>query len=341
MHGGVREDENMDLDLICPICGKQGYKLRLRDPIIKCDNCATQTGSICFVEGELITQDLLDKTAIYLFYHPLQEGYRCFLGSNDAYEEYKNNMSYIIHVLPEQVEAWYPRTFAQKIDCILLYVAERAEYYGQPLTFCGTQLAKILFANISQEDSMKLDNVTYVLRFLEKEDYIEKNGAVPYVADCLSKYYHTITLAPKALARVDELQKTLKDTKQVFIAMSFDKSLDKANKAIQKAISDNGYIPRRMDEYAHNNQIVPEMLYQIRQSKFIIADLTGGNNGAYYEAGYANGLGIPIILTCREDSFKKGTHFDVKQQATVIWENEDDLKNKLTTWIEATIGKAN
>ena len=331
----------MDLELICPICGKQRYKLRLRDPIIKCDNCATQTGSICFGEGELITQDLLDKTAIYLFYHPLQEGYRCFLGSNDAYEEYKNNMSYIIHVLPEQVEAWYPRTFAQKIDCILLYVAERAEYYGQPLTFCGTQLAKILFANISQEDSMKLDNVTYVLRFLEKEDYIEKNGAVPYVADCLSKYYHTITLTPKALARVDELQKTLKDTKQVFIAMSFDKSLDKANKAIQKAISDNGYIPRRMDEYAHNNQIVPEMLYQIRQSKFVVADLTGHNNGAYYEAGYANGLGIPIILTCREDSFKKGTHFDVKQQATVIWENEDDLKNKLKTWIEATIGKAN
>ena len=150
----------------------------------------------------------------------------------------------------------------------------------------------------------------------------------------------SFVLTPKAWQRIDLLQKTYQDTKQVFIAMSFDNSLDKANLSIQKAIEKNGYRPRRMDEYKHNKQIVPEMLYQIRQSLFVVADLTGHNNGAYYEAGYAAGLGKTVILTCREDSFKDGTHFDVKQQATVIWKDEKDLQDKLTTWIEATIGKA-
>ena len=40
-------------------------------------------------------------------------------------------------------------------------------------------------------------------------------------------------------------------------------------------------------EEEHNNQIVPEIFYEIRQSNYIIADLTGHRNGVYYEAGYA------------------------------------------------------
>ena len=346
MHCGVRKERNMELELICPICGKQGYKLRLRDPIIKCDNCATQTGSICFVEGELITQDLLDKTAIYLFYHPLQEGYRCFLGSNDAYEEYKNNMSYIIHVLPEQVEAWYPRTFAQKIDCILLYVAERAEYYGQPL-------ANILFAKISQEDSMKLDNVTYVLRFLEKEDYIEKKGGIPYAADCLSKYYHTITLTPKALARVDELQKDINNNKNIFVAISFAKEAEQTWDAITAAIEDKsiGFVDIAKKERIHNQQIMPHIMRLIRESRFLIMDITDPNYGAYYEAGYALGLGKEVIITCRKDvhdrkdfkcdkdvtcKFEEKAlkpHFDIAQKQILVWEDTADLTKQLKEWI--------
>ena len=119
--------------------------------------------------------------------------------------------------------------------------------------------------------------------------------------------------------------------------MSFAKSLDNAYLSIKQAIIKNEYLPVRMDKYKHNKQIVPEMLYQIKQSKFVIADLTDHNNGAYYEAGYAAALGKPVILTCKNDSFKSDTHFDVKQQATIIWKDEKDLEEQLTSWIEATI----
>lgn len=341
----------MYLDLICPICGEKKYRIPYDKQVAYCTNCNGQTGSILFLRGSNITQDLLNKTAIYLFYHPVKEYDRCFLGDNEAFEIASKEWKYFVQILPEQVEAWYPRTFAQKIDCILLYFAEHMKYNGEAIPYTLQMLKSLFFAktaNVLNNDvSETKQQVVYILNYLCEENYIKpksvkKDGGIyfsnPYVqmSDC-----EFITLTPKALARIDELQKTLKDTKQVFIAMSFDKSLDKANKAIQKAISDNGYIPRRMDEYAHNNQIVPEMLYQIRQSKFVVADLTGHNNGAYYEAGYASGIGKEVILTCKQDSFESDSHFDVKQQATVIWENEDDLKNKLTTWIEATIGKAN
>jgi len=43
-------------------------------------------------------------------------------------------------------------------------------------------------------------------------------------------------------------------------------------------------------------QIFQEILYEIRKSKFIIAELTGHNNRAYYEASYAAGLGRVIFL---------------------------------------------
>ncbi len=35
--------------------------------------------------------------------------------------------------------------------------------------------------------------------------------------------------------------------------------------------------------------------------RFMIADFTGHRGGVYFEAGFAHGLGIPVIWTCRED----------------------------------------
>ena len=341
----------------CPYCGKFYSKFLPWMNLCCCTQCMKNGKSICFSECEVPSQDLIDKALIYTIYHET-ESKQYFLGSKEEYEKISKQLKNTIyadvsfvHITPEQVEAWYPRTFAQKIDYILLYFAEHMKYNGEAIPYTLQMLKSLFFAktaNVLNNDvSETKQQVVYILNYLCEENYIKpksvkKDGGIyfsnPYVqmSDC-----EFITLTPKALARIDELQKTLKDTMQVFIAMSFDKSLDKANEAIQRAISDNGYMPRRMDEYAHNNQIVPEMLYQIRQSKFVVADLTGHNNGAYYEAGYASGIGKEVILTCKQDSFESDSHFDVKQLATVIWENEDDLKNKLKTWIEATIGKAN
>ena len=66
------------------------------------------------------------------------------------------------------------------------------------------------------------------------------------------------------------------------------------------------------------------MRVKIREAKFVIADLTRDNNGAYLEAGYAEGLGKPIVYICEKETFEdKKTHFDVNHCATVPWSKDD------------------
>ncbi len=58
----------------------------------------------------------------------------------------------------------------------------------------------------------------------------------------------------------------------------------------------------------------------IRRSKFVVADLTEGNHGAYWEAGLAEGLSKPVIYTCERGYFDSNrTHFDTNHRQTVVW----------------------
>jgi nucleoside 2-deoxyribosyltransferase len=140
---------------------------------------------------------------------------------------------------------------------------------------------------------------------------------------------------------VYELQKNQINSKQVFVAMSFSENMKEVQEKIEEGIRQAGYIPHVMNKSEHNNQIVPEILYQIKQSKFIVAEFSTNNNGAYYEAGYAAGLGKEVIHICNNDKFKEEGHFDIKQKSTVLWETVDDIQDALFRRIEATIGKNN
>ncbi len=62
------------------------------------------------------------------------------------------------------------------------------------------------------------------------------------------------------------------------------------------------------------------MRAQIRDAAFVIVDLTHDNAGAYWEAGYAEGLGKPVIYICEKSKFDSAkTHFDTNHCTTVVW----------------------
>jgi len=128
-------------------------------------------------------------------------------------------------------------------------------------------------------------------------------------------------------------------SKHAFVAMWFDSQNDNAWGKISKAIRDCGYNPMRIDKKEHNNQIVPEILFEIRQSDFIVADLTGNRNGVYYEAGYAQALGKEVIVTWKKtDEEEDQPHFDVAQKNMIRWDSEDELYEALVKRIKATVG---
>lgn len=63
---------------------------------------------------------------------------------------------------------------------------------------------------------------------------------------------------------------------------------------------------------------------QIKESKLLIADLSDDNNGAYWEAGIAEGSGIPVIYSCELQKFKElKTHFDTNHLTTAMWSIDD------------------
>lgn len=66
------------------------------------------------------------------------------------------------------------------------------------------------------------------------------------------------------------------------------------------------------------------MRAQIRDAAFVLVDLTHDNAGAYWEAGYAEGLGKPVIYICERGKFDTAkTHFDTNHCTTVLWTDEN------------------
>lgn len=68
----------------------------------------------------------------------------------------------------------------------------------------------------------------------------------------------------------------------------------------------------------------------------MVADFTGHRHGVYFEAGFAMGLGIPVIWLCQEDEIDK-THFDTRQYNHILWNSAEDLYQKLLNRIQATV----
>jgi nucleoside 2-deoxyribosyltransferase len=135
-----------------------------------------------------------------------------------------------------------------------------------------------------------------------------------------------------------EIEKELEMSysKQVFVAMWFDKSMDKAAKKIEEAIKDCGLKVMRIDRKEHNNEISGEILFEIINSRIVIADVTGQRNGVYFEAGFAHEQQKSVIWSCQSDDLKN-VHFDTRQYNHIKWDNEDDLYTKLKDRILATL----
>ena len=157
-------------------------------------------------------------------------------------------------------------------------------------------------------------------------------------------------LTAEGLRRLDDLG-FVTDTSQVFVAMWFSSQMETAyTLGFEPAISDNGFDALRIDKKEHINKIDDEIISEIRKSRFLVADftcelvkanrhLTGiPRGGVYYEAGFAQGIGIPVIWSVRSDCIDY-VHFDTRQYAHIVWDDPEDLRVKLRNRIGAVIGQ--
>jgi hypothetical protein len=153
-------------------------------------------------------------------------------------------------------------------------------------------------------------------------------------------------LTNEGLRRFRELSKASADSRHAFMAMKYDDSeLDMIfQQHFAPAVKRTGLELRRLDQGQPAGLIDDQLRVQIRTCRLLICDLTHGNRGAYWEAGFAEGLGRPVIYTCREDVFKDPAnvnhpHFDTNHFVTVLW-NEGAPQvaaDKLVNTIRATL----
>ena len=167
---------------------------------------------------------------------------------------------------------------------------------------------------------------------------VTERGFLTRGTDNYGKSGYQITT--KGWSYLDDLGSKSKDSRQGFIAMWIDDSVNEAWKAIDQGIRAAGYNALRIDQKQYNNEITDEIIAEIRKSRFLVADLTDHRNGVYFEAGFAKGLGLEVVWLCRRDELEKA-HFDTRQYNFIVWEADKltDLSKALQNRIEATIGR--
>ena len=177
-----------------------------------------------------------------------------------------------------------------------------------------------------------MTEVNFLLDYLNKQEWLEGSES------CSNKY----TLTVEGYARLAELERANTESLQAFVAMWFHTSTTDAwEKGIKLGIEDAGYEPFRIDRKEHVNKIDDEIIAEIKRSRFVVVDFTQGNDGArgsvYYEAGFAHGLDIPVIFTCRKDVLNK-VQFDTRQYNHIDWETPKELRKRLEIRISAVLG---
>jgi hypothetical protein len=181
------------------------------------------------------------------------------------------------------------------------------------------------------------DSFVGMLGFLQDEGLIEFSGQRLEKVNDLS---FRLTLA--GWRRVEELERQGAMTDAAFVAMPFAAAFNGLwSLAIEPALRSTGWRPVRADREHHNQRIDDWIMNQIRAARFLVVETTGSNPGACFEAGYALGLGKPVVWIAQEADVKASLHFDIRQYSHLRWTQgtEAELRQALADRIVNTIGE--
>lgn len=149
---------------------------------------------------------------------------------------------------------------------------------------------------------------------------------------------NNFSLTPYGWIEADRLfQRVHSNT--AFIALDF-KNAERPliQEAVKDACKKTGWDAYTVDEKDFAGGITDQIIAEIKGARFVVAEFSHNNPGVYYEAGFAAGLGVPVIYVVKNtETDVKGLHFDTRHINHIRWDNYDDLKIKLINRIRAVI----
>ncbi len=224
---------------------------------------------------------------------------------------------------------------SEQVDNLVAWLAENAEYPGHKLILSPTPNRADIGA---PSDEAWFMIVKHLLDRKLADGSIYPGGRNA-----------TLNLSVEGWSYYDEIARKGFRTRKAVMAMPFGyEALNNVyDTCFKPAVKRTGFELIRLDEAAPAGSIDDRLRVEIRTSRFLIADLTLGNQGAYWEAGFAEGIGKPVIYTCERSFFKQeppyqdsgGIHFDTGHLHTVIWDYGDTAAaaQSLATTIRATL----
>jgi len=314
----------------CPICGNGADQLPSRDygdkSSFNCPHCGPYVLSRTTLSILYTQKETHQDTWLYLP-HAIRRMNRettdPYLIGSDHLKSLLNNP--------------YRPTPREQADNLILELGQRTFDPGQEF-----EISFYLDGGIT--GSPTVEAFRYILNYLLKEELLL--GTL-YLGDQSS-----VQLSFTGWDRYEELRKGTGTGTTAFMAMQFgNDELDNiVNECLRPAVKETGFHLSRIDDPKNQRAglIDDRLRVDINTARFMICDLTHNNNGAYWEAGYAEGLGKPIIYTCKQSVFEEraqkggGTHFDTNHHLHILWDSDNisDASERIKACIRATIPDA-
>jgi len=127
---------------------------------------------------------------------------------------------------------------------------------------------------------------------------------------------------------------------QVFVAMPFAPRFDPVWGAIRDVCRGASLFAYRVDQLPVPGDLTRQILDGIRESAFVVADLTGNNLNVAFEVGYAAALGKDLVLLSEDVA---ALPFDVRNLRAIAYAREPpglfELRRQLALVIELILAR--
>lgn len=310
---------------LCPVCNTE-LKQAPRDGFernvttFSCHRCGDFVLPRDFVEDKILQRNKNKNADVKLSY-----ALRTMQGKNKKPELTESMIDAIL-------EKPLPRP-QEQANLLIRWLAEHSDNPGDKVKF------QPIDHHLSIIGAKTVEGVVLVL------SHLIKIGLVKGLPETSGGYvsFGQLILTLDGWNYYETLRKGSASYRKAFMAMKFGD--DDLNAVLENVFKPSaklaGFDLFKLDDEPRAGLIDDRLRVEIQSSDFLIADLTHANNGAYWEAGYAEGLGKPVIYTCEKEKFNspQKPHFDTNHHLTVLWDKTapEQAGDLLKATIRATL----
>lgn len=303
----------------CPVCHFQ-ESYRINADTVECPRCGRYQ----------ISDEAVSQIENYPHLYPLSAWIRNNSETGFVPQISVENVSQLKDSLPQY-------RVSEKQILLMRAFELRSNYPGQVFNINLLQDYPLAWAQGSEE-------FTYLITDLTERGLITASEIFQEIADEHTLENRLESYAIKITSRgwtfLEEHSRSAIISKQAFIAMSFSEELTSAyTEGMKPALAKAGFTAYRTDFVPHLERIDLKIMAEIKNSRFVVADVTKASPNVYFEAGYALGLNLPVIW-CVQKADAANIRFDTRQYNHLVWESEQDLSEQLYYFVSALIGKA-